>query len=105
MYAADISLVRRVERNITVTPVLAAPENIAGIAGVKAKVVTVLKLGKASENANGIVIFNPAASGDLFGVLFDKVGDITDSDALPKNCEIIDVNAVAGGLAELQGGN
>ena len=83
-YAVDVTLVQKVVRNITYTPVPAAPGAVAGIANLKGGIVTLFSLAdllkrKFTGNANDAVIFKPLTDGnDQLGLLINKPGDIID---------------------------
>ena len=90
-FAVDVTLVQKVARNMTVTPVLTAPDSVAGIANIKGRVVTVLNLtallGRESEydkrekgtHTVNAVIFKPfTEENDQMGLLIDKPGNLID---------------------------
>jgi len=89
-FAVDVTLVQKVARKMTVTPVPTAPDAVAGIANIKGRVVTLLSLcellgrkKKRSEeppsNAVDAVIFKPfSGSGDQIGLVIDKPGNLID---------------------------
>jgi len=90
-FTVDVTLVQKVAGNMTVTPVLTAPDTVAGIANIKGRVVTVLSLtallGRNSEQEKrektahtvNAVIFKSFTDGsDQMGLLIDKPGDLID---------------------------
>lgn len=89
-FAADASTVSKVARNIALTPLPAAPDEIAGIAGIKGKVVTLFDLDalrgtKAAPFQPGhkvsAVMFRPTADApDEMGVVIDKPGEMLELD-------------------------
>lgn len=98
LFAADVTYVQKVSR-MAVTPVPAAPEEVAGIANMKGKVVTILSIdallgGGEKRGKNGgaeiqgirnvsAVIFKPFnfnENGGQMGLLMDKPGDLIDID-------------------------
>jgi chemotaxis signal transduction protein len=86
-FAANVAALSKVARNIGLTPVPAAPEEVAGIAGIKGKVVTMLDLaalrGRAPEHGrkvNAVVFKGTAASPDEMGVIIEKPGELLEID-------------------------
>ena len=121
-FAADVTLVQKVSRNISVTPVPAAPDTVVGIANIKGKVVTILSLnallGRNREKNEGwkaaagmhqinAVIFKPFTDGgdkDITGLLIDKPGDLIDiseNKILPPSTE--EKQSCVSGMAEIDG--
>ena len=86
LFAVDVTLVRKVVRNITFTPIHAAPGAVVGIANIKGRIVTVLSLAELlgrekSAGAVNAVVFKPLTDGnDQMGLLIDKQGDLIDID-------------------------
>ena len=92
-YAVDVNPVQAVTRKMTITPVLAAPAEISGIANVKGRVVTVISLyqllgynNKTEDkrditSVNSIVFKADSGSGEHFMALtIDKPGVLIDID-------------------------
>ena len=96
-FTADVNLVQKVARNLTVTPVLTAPESVVGIANIKGRVVTILSLAALLARNTGqdkqekiekiekkvhtvnAIIFKPFTDGDdQMGLLIEKPGDLID---------------------------
>jgi len=83
-FAVDVSLVQEYARNMTVTPVLAAPDSMIGISNLKGKVITILSLavllGRRKDiyeeevsDTYSAVIFKSFTSGeDQMGLKIDK---------------------------------
>ena len=88
MFAVDITLVRKVVRGITVTPVPAAPDAIIGIANMNGRVITLINLYKllkrkerrglerVHKNVNAIVFKSFSGSEDQMGLVINKPGDL-----------------------------
>ena len=110
LFAVDATLVERVVRNISYTPIPAAPGAVAGIANMKGGIVTLLCFSKLlgysrSEQAVHAVIFKPLTNGnDQMGLLIDKPGElisIDDSDINRSRHEgNADATSLISGLAE-----
>ena len=106
-FAVDVGLVRKVVREMAVTPVPTAPGEIIGIANLKGGVVTVLSLygllgrGERRDGEYGArtvkaVVFKPFPGGeDQTGLFIDKPGDLVDI-----NDEIIRPPSLATGAGE-----
>jgi len=90
-FAVDVTLVQKVAGNMTITPVLTAPDTVAGIANIKGRVVTVLNLAallgrgidyeKREKRVHTVnaVIFKPfTEENDQMGLLIDKPGNLID---------------------------
>ena len=89
-FAVDVTLVQKVARKMTVTPVPTAPNAVVGIANIKGRVVTLLSLcellgrkkkrtGEPDPDAVDAVIFKPfSGSGDQIGLVIDKPGNLID---------------------------
>ena len=82
LFAVDVTLVEKVVRNITYTPIHAAPETVAGIANMKGGIVTLLSLsellgrGRSAEAVNAVV-FKPFTSGnDQMGLLVNQPDEL-----------------------------
>jgi chemotaxis signal transduction protein len=83
-----VAEVSKVARKIALTPLPAAPVEVAGISGLKGKVVTVLDLallrdpkpGASAERTrrvvDAVVLRGTAARADEVGLIIDKPGDI-----------------------------
>ena len=92
-FTVDVTLVQKVAGNMTITPVLTAPDAVAGIANIKGRVVTVLNLaallGRGADyekrekrvHTVNAVIFKPfTEENDQMGLLIDKPGNLIDID-------------------------
>jgi len=93
LYAADVSLIQKIVRNMPVTPVPAAPEAVIGIANLKGRVITVISLytllgnkeKRADTGMTNAVVFKPLSGNeDQLGLSIDKPGEIVyiDDDAI-----------------------
>ena len=82
LYAVDVTLVEKVARNMSYTPVPAAPDAVVGIANLKGGIVTLLSLADLlgrhkSDNASHAVIFKPSGNEDgQMGLLVDSPGEL-----------------------------
>ena len=93
LFAVDVTLVQKVARNMSVTPVPTAPDTVVGITNMKGRIVTILSLaallGRSRDKAQHAhaVIFKPFTEGnDQMGLLIDKPGaliDISEDQILP----------------------
>ena len=91
-YAVDVTLVRKVVRNMTLTPLAGVPDAIAGITNINGGIVTIVSLAellgreKGSQAVNA-VIFKPFTDGnDQMGLLIDRPDgliDINEDEILP----------------------
>jgi len=94
-FAVDVTLVQKVARKMTVTPVPTAPDAVVGIANLKGRVVTLLSLsellGRKIKRAGGpandavdavdAVVFKSFSGGDnQIGLVIDKPGNLIDID-------------------------
>ena len=89
-FAVDVTLVQKVARKMTVTPVPTAPDEIVGIANIKGRVVTILSLcellGRKKNRAGDLintvdaVVFKPFSGSDQIGLVIDKPGNLIDID-------------------------
>jgi purine-binding chemotaxis protein CheW len=91
-FAVDVTLVQKVARKMTVTPVPTAPDAVEGITNIKGRVVTLLNLcellGRKKKHARGpdadevdAVIFKSFSGGDdQIGLVIDKPGNLIDID-------------------------
>ena len=91
-YAVDVTLVQKVTRKMTVTPIPTAPDAIVGIANIKGRVVTLLSLcellgrkrkrdDEPGSYAVDAVIFKPFhGGGDQIGLVIEKRGNLIDID-------------------------
>lgn len=116
-FAVDVSLVRQVARNMTFSPVPAAPEEVVGITNIKGRVVTVLSLASllgrgaltAAELSGTVcaIILKPVSGGDIMGIYIDKPGeiiDINDDAILPSTLTIgEEEKRCISGMAEVEG--
>jgi len=88
LYAADVTLVMKMARDLEVTPVSATPSAVMGLANLNGRIVTVLSFdtilsGRREEAESGkrvnAVIFKPfTPGGDLMALSIDKPGDLAD---------------------------
>jgi len=98
LYAADVVYVQKFVRNIPITPVMATPDPVVGIANMKGRVITVLSLavlispdiGQAEAMIPGgganAIVFKSYSDGDQIALRIDKPGGllaIDDSDIHP----------------------
>ena len=91
-FAVDVTLVQKVARKMTVTPVPTAPSEVVGIANIKGRVVTILSLSqmlgrkkkRATEpvvDAVDAVVFKSISGGDnQIGLVIDKPGNLIEID-------------------------
>jgi len=89
-FAVDVSLVEKVVRKMSITPVPSAPDAVAGIANMKGRVVTVMSLSellgrkkkkgrkKPSTNVNAVVFKTLPDHEDQLGLIIDKPGNLID---------------------------
>ena len=86
LFTVDVTLVRKVVRNMAFTPIPASPRAVAVIANMKGRVVTVLSLAellgrKSDAQAKNVVIFKSFTNGnDQMGLMIDRVNDLIDID-------------------------
>jgi len=115
-YAADVTLVQKVTRKMTVSPIPTAPDAVVGIANLKGRVVTLLSLCEllgrkrnrdddAGSHAVDAVIFKPFhGGGDQIGLVIDKRGKLIDIDdntvSLPSLTTGADESFCISGIAE-----
>ena len=87
LYAVDVTLVQKVARKLTITPVPSAPLEVVGIANLKGRVVTVLSLNKllgvdesndAERGINTIVFKSSSSNEDQMGLAIEKPGNLID---------------------------
>ena len=87
LYAVDVTLVQKVARRLSVTPVPSAPPEILGIANLKGRVITVLSLNKllgldesneSEYGINTIVFKSGGATEDQMGLAIEKPGNLID---------------------------
>ncbi|MCL2009568.1 MAG: chemotaxis protein CheW [Synergistaceae bacterium] len=116
LFAVDAALVKKVVRNVAFTPIPAAPEAVAGIAGIKGRIVTVLSLAELLGRKRDAQVVKPAKAvvfkpltdgGDQMGLLIDKPGGLIDIDEnkilpLPRAAEDEEKLCVSG-MAEVEG--
>jgi len=91
-FAVDVTLVQKVARKMTVTPVPTAPDAVIGIANLKGRVVTLLSLshmlGRSRKHTEepvvdtvDAVIFKSLSGGEnQTGLVMDKPGNLIDID-------------------------
>ena len=88
-FAVDVSLVQKVAREMTVTQVPSAPDEIIGLTNLKGRVITVLSLsrllgnrGKTGEKPGAtvkVVVFKPLSNNEeQIGLFIDKPGELID---------------------------
>ena len=89
-FAVDVTLVQKVARKMTVTPVPTAPDAVVGIANLKGRVVTLLSLSellrrkkKRTEGSDAAavdaVVFKSLSGGaNQTGLVIDKPGNLID---------------------------
>ncbi len=116
-FAADVALIQKIARNIEITPVPMAPSTVAGIANLKGKVITLLRIAsllKLRGFANHIpgkvnaVVFKPfAGENDQMGLIIHSPGDLIEIDdaiiAPPPLAEGAEVALYISGIAEVDG--
>ena len=87
LYAVDVTLVQKVARKLSITPVPSAPDEIVGIANLKGRVVTILSLTRllggdeeylADNCTNTIVFKSSSSSEDQMGLAIEKPGNLID---------------------------
>ena len=90
LFAVDVTLVQKVVRKMTITPVPTAPDAVVGIGNIKGRVVTLIDLCEllgrkrkrdeaVAANAVDAVIFKPfRGGGDQIGLVIDKRGNLID---------------------------
>ena len=87
LYAVDVTLVQKVARKLTITPVPSAPDEVVGIANMKGRVVTILSLIRlldgeeecpAKNLINTIVFKSDSSSEDQMGLAIEKPGILID---------------------------
>ncbi len=89
-FAADVSAVSKVARDLGLTPVPAAPEGVAGLAGLKGKVVTMLDLAvlrgakpstvRPGDKVNAVVFKGTQAAPDAMGFIIERPGELIEID-------------------------
>lgn len=91
-FAVDVSLVQKVARKLTVTPVPAAPDEVAGIANIQGRVLAVLSIpallarhqeaavARKPQVANVAVLKPFSGDGDQMGLLIGKAAGLTEID-------------------------
>jgi len=93
LYAVDVTLVQNFARRLSITPVPSAPAEIAGIANLKGKVITVLNLNRLlgsndpneiKRNINTIVFKSGSDTENQMGLAIEKPGNLiyADDDAI-----------------------
>jgi len=113
LYAVDVTLVQKVARKLSITPVPSAPDEVVGIANLKGRVVTILSLTRllggdeellAADCINTIVFKSSSSSEDQMGLAIDKPGNLIDlSDSaikLPPLSNETDDSFCISGIAE-----
>ncbi len=85
-FAADVTGVRRLARRLEVTPVPAAPPEVAGIAGMRGKVVTLLRYSSGAHGAPAelqaanAILFKTGGESEELGLIVDRPGDLVEID-------------------------
>jgi len=89
-FAVDVTLVQKVARRMTVTPVPTAPDTVVGIANLKGRVVTLLSLsgllgrrkksagGSAANTVDAVVFKSFSGGSNQLGLVIDKPGNLID---------------------------
>ena len=115
MYAVDVTLVQKVARNMTVTPLRTAPDSVIGITNLKGRVVTVLSIsallghgsGKLFMDTINAVIIKAFANGEQMGLRIDAPGGLIEIDEEAILKPPLETNAQArlyiSGVAEING--
>jgi len=87
LFAVDVTLVQKVARKLSITPVPSSPAEVIGIANLKGRVVTVLNLSKllgsaessfAQQYINTIVFKSDSSAEDQMGIAIEKPGNLID---------------------------
>jgi len=118
-FAVDVTLVQKVARKMTVTPVPSAPDAVIGIANIKGRVVTLLSLcellgrkkkrdPKNVANVVDAVIFKSLSGGeDQIGLVIEKPGNLIVIDeetvCLPSLTTGAEESFCISGIAEVEG--
>jgi len=116
-FAVDVTLVQKVARRMTLTPVPTAPDAVVGIANLKGRVVTLLSLcellGHRKNRAEApdadavdAVVFKSFSGGEnQIGLVIDKPGNLIDIDddaiSLPSLTTGADESFCISGIAEV----
>jgi len=89
-FAVDVTLVEKVVRKMSITPVPSAPDAVAGIANMKGRVVTVMSLSEllgtkkkrnrknTATDVNAVVFKTFLDHEDQLGLIIDKPGNLID---------------------------
>jgi len=90
-FTVDVTLVEKVVRRMSITPVPSAPEAVAGIANLKGRVVTVISLSELLGNkkkrdrkkntdtdVNAVIFKTFLDHEDQIGLIIDKPGNLID---------------------------
>jgi len=89
LYAVDVTLVQKVARKLAITHVPTAPYEVAGIANLKGRVVTVLSLSRIlgadlpydeDRYINTIVFKSSSGKEDQMGLAVEKPGNLIEID-------------------------
>jgi len=91
-FAVDVTLVQKVARKMTVTPVPTAPDAVVGIANLKGRIVTLLSLsqllgrrvkrteGSATDTIDAVIFKSFSGGENQTGLVMDKPGNLIDID-------------------------
>jgi len=91
-FAVDVTLVQKVARKMTVTPVPAAPDVVVGIVNLKGRVVTIFSLSQmlgrrvrrdedhAADVVDAVVFKSFTGGENQIGLVIDKPGNLIDID-------------------------
>ena len=92
LFVVDITLVQKVARRMTVTPIQTAPDAVIGIANMKGSVITLISLfellgrrerrgkGRNAETVNAVIFKSLSSREDQMGLIIDKPGGLIDID-------------------------
>ena len=92
LFVVDITLVQKVARRMTVTPIQTAPDAVIGIANMKGSVITLLSLfellgrkerrgkDRNAETVNAVIFKSLSSREDQMGLIIDKPGGLIDID-------------------------
>ena len=106
-FAVDVTLVRKVARKLTVTPVPAVPDAIIGIANIKGRVVTLFSLSKlfkhketrgekyAADTVDAVIFKSFSGGEDQIGLAIDKPGNLIEI-----NDDLISLPSLTAGTEE-----
>ena len=90
LFVVDITLVQKVARKMTVSPVRTAPDAVVGIANLKGSVITLPSLyillgrkerrvqDRIAEIVNAVIFKSHSGSEDQMGLIIDETGGLVD---------------------------